>query len=32
MTGYGAAGFAPRCEVCFIPHASHFLGKDVVTA
>ena len=32
MTGYGAAGFAPRCAVCYIPHASHFLGKDVVIA
>ncbi|HHS14511.1 MAG TPA: MBL fold metallo-hydrolase [bacterium] len=31
MTGYGAAGFAPRCPVCFIPHASHFLGKETVT-
>jgi glyoxylase-like metal-dependent hydrolase (beta-lactamase superfamily II)/rhodanese-related sulfurtransferase len=30
MTGYGAAGFAPRCAVCYMPHASHFLGRDVL--
>lgn len=30
MTGYGAAGFAPRCAVCYIPHASHFLGRDML--
>ncbi|HER43617.1 MAG TPA: MBL fold metallo-hydrolase [Candidatus Eisenbacteria bacterium] len=27
MSGYSAAGFAPECPICFIPHGSHFLGK-----
>ncbi|MGA1824281.1 MAG: MBL fold metallo-hydrolase [bacterium] len=27
MTGYGAAGYAPACPVCFVPHGPHFLGK-----
>ncbi|MBN1938604.1 MAG: MBL fold metallo-hydrolase [Candidatus Aminicenantes bacterium] len=30
MTGYGAAGFAPLCTVCYVPHASHFMGKDML--
>lgn len=32
MTGYGAAGFAPRCGVCSIPHASHYLGQEEAPA
>jgi len=28
MTGYGAAGYAPECPVCFIPHGPHFLGSS----
>ncbi len=27
MSGYSAAGFAPECKICFIPHGSRFLGK-----
>ena len=27
MTGYSAAGFAPECPVCFVPHGPHFLGR-----
>ena len=27
MTGYTAAGYTKRCGVCFIPHASHYLGS-----
>jgi rhodanese-related sulfurtransferase len=27
MTGYSAAGYAPECPVCFVPHGPHFLGK-----
>ena len=29
MTGYGAAGYAPECPVCVIPHGPRFLGKKV---
>jgi glyoxylase-like metal-dependent hydrolase (beta-lactamase superfamily II)/rhodanese-related sulfurtransferase len=28
MTGYSAAGYAPECPVCFIPHGPRFLGKQ----
>ncbi len=31
MTGYTAAGFAPVCPVCFIPHGPRFLGRDLET-
>ena len=27
MAGYSAAGFAPECKICFIPHGSRFLGR-----
>ncbi len=27
MTGYSAAGYAPECPVCVMPHGSSFLGK-----
>ncbi len=27
MTGYSAAGYAPECPVCFIPHGPHYLGN-----
>ena len=27
MTGYGAAGYAPECPVCVMPHGSSFLGR-----
>jgi len=27
MTGFNAAGFAPACPVCVIPHGPAFLGK-----
>ena len=27
MTGFNAAGFAPACPVCVIPHGPEFLGK-----
>ncbi|MBN2465934.1 MBL fold metallo-hydrolase [candidate division WOR-3 bacterium] len=29
MTGYSAAGHAPDCPVCFIPHGPQFLGWNV---
>jgi hydroxyacylglutathione hydrolase len=29
MTGYTAAGYAPVCPVCFIPHGPRFLGRDL---
>ncbi len=29
MTGYSAAGYAPQCPVCFIPHGPHFLGREM---
>ncbi len=29
MEGYTAAGFAPVCPVCFMPHGPRFLGHDV---
>lgn len=28
MTGYSAAGFAPECPVCVIPHGPRFLGTQ----
>ena len=28
MTGYSAAGYAPECPMCFIPHGPHFLGSS----
>lgn len=28
MTGFTAAGFAPECPVCRLPHGPQFLGKD----
>lgn len=28
MTGFTAAGFAPQCPVCKMPHGPQFLGKD----
>ena len=28
MTGYGAAGHAPECLVCFVPHGPRFLGQN----
>jgi rhodanese-related sulfurtransferase len=27
MTGYSAAGYAPECPVCVMPHGSSFLGR-----
>lgn len=27
MTGYTAAGFAPECPVCVVPHGPRFLGR-----
>ncbi len=27
MTGYNAAGYAPECPVCVMPHGSSFLGR-----
>jgi rhodanese-related sulfurtransferase len=27
MTGYSAAGYAPECPVCFLPHGPTFLGR-----
>lgn len=27
MTGYTAAGFAPECPVCIIPHGPRFIGR-----
>jgi len=29
MTGYSAAGFAPECPVCFVPHGPKFLGMPL---
>jgi hydroxyacylglutathione hydrolase len=29
MEGYTAAGFAPVCPVCFMPHGPRFLGHDL---
>ncbi len=28
MTGFTAAGFAPECPMCRMPHGPQFLGKD----
>jgi len=28
MTGFNAAGFAPECPLCVVPHGPRFLGKD----
>lgn len=28
ITGYTAAGFAPQCPVCKLPHGPKFLGRD----
>lgn len=30
MTGYSAAGHAPECLVCFVPHGPRFSGKKIV--
>lgn len=27
MIGYSAAGYAPECPVCVLPHGPHFLGR-----
>lgn len=27
MTGFNAAGFAPECPLCFVPHGPRFQGK-----
>ena len=27
MTGFNAAGFAPRCPLCVVPHGPRFMGK-----
>jgi len=27
MMGYSAAGYAPKCPVCFIPHGPRFIGR-----
>lgn len=29
MTGYTAAGFAPECPVCVVPHGPRFIGRQV---
>jgi rhodanese-related sulfurtransferase len=29
MTGYSAAGYAPECPICFIPHGPHFMGRKM---
>jgi rhodanese-related sulfurtransferase len=29
MTGYSAAGFAPRCPMCSAPHGPRFLGQKM---
>jgi len=29
MTGYTAAGFAPECPVCIVPHGPRFIGRKV---
>jgi rhodanese-related sulfurtransferase len=29
MTGYSAAGYAPECPTCFIPHGPRFLGTKM---
>jgi len=29
MRGYNAAGYAPECPMCFTPHASRFLGRQL---
>ncbi len=29
MTGYTAAGYAPECPVCIVPHGPRFLGRKV---
>ncbi len=32
MTGYSAAGYAPKCKFCAIPHGPSFLGKEEIAA
>lgn len=29
MTGYSAAGYAPECPMCFVPHGPRFLGRKM---
>lgn len=29
MTGYTAAGFAPECPVCIVPHGPRFIGRKM---
>jgi hydroxyacylglutathione hydrolase len=29
MTGYTAAGFAPECPVCIVPHGPRFIGRKL---
>jgi len=30
MTGYSAAGYAPKCPMCSAPHGPRFLGKNQI--
>jgi len=29
MRGYSAAGYAPECPMCYVPHGSRFLGREI---
>ncbi|MFC1719489.1 rhodanese-like domain-containing protein, partial [Candidatus Poribacteria bacterium] len=29
MMGYSAAGYVPKCPMCFIPHGPHFMGRKL---
>lgn len=29
MKGYSAAGYAPECPMCHVPHGSRFLGSEI---
>ena len=32
MMGYSAAGYAPQCPMCFIPHGPRFMGRKALLA
>jgi hypothetical protein len=31
MTGYSAAGYAPECKICAMPHGPKFLGNKEIS-